>query len=438
MPKKIKFICRKPGPKSVKILERDAASVSPSLTREYSFVFKKAKGCHVWDVDARKYLDFAAGVAVANVGHTNPSVINAMKAQMRFATHCGFSDFYAETPVRFAEKIVSVMPKGIDCVFFSNSGAESVEAAYKLARWHSNKKWCIAFKPSFHGRTMGALSLTNSSPVQRERFAPFLPVKHVPYPYCYRCPVGKKRESCSIECLAALEKTMRSVKGDLAGVFFEPIAGEPGYVVPPKEFVVELRKLCNEYGALLAVDEVQSGCFRTGGFLAVSQFGVKPDIVSLSKAIGGGIPIGVTVASSKTMDWVPGAHANTFGGNLLACAAGSAALDFMVKKKLGENAKKIGALMLEAFEEMQLSQPLIGDVRGKGLMIGLELVKNRQTKQIAKKERSAILCKAAEKGLLLLPAGQSVIRICPPLILGKQLAEKGLEIIEESISEATI
>lgn len=384
-----KFICRKPGPKSVKIIERDRKIISPSLTREYSFVFKKAKGCYVWDVDGRKYLDFSAGVAVMNIGHTNPVIEKALHEQIKLASHAAFSDFYAELPVKFVEYLLTFLPKHLNKAFLSNSGTEAVEAAYKLARWHTNKKWTIAFKPSFHGRTMGCLSLTNSKPVQKERFYPFLPVKHALYPYCYRCTFNnKEHDACTNLYLDVLEQKISECDKDLAAIFLEPISGEGGYIVPPKDFVKGVRELCDKYDVLLCNDEVQAGCYRTGKFLAIENFDVKPDIVALSKAIGGGIPLGATVANEKVMDWLPGSHANTFGGNLLACAAGLATLKYMGKKKLGGNATKIGNYMMERLEEMKEKYEVIGDVRGIGLMIGIEIVKDKKSKSYGVKERT--------------------------------------------------
>jgi len=433
---KPKFICRKPGPKSVKILERDRKVISPSLTREYSFVFKKAKGCYVWDVDNRKYLDFTAGVAVMNIGHTNPVIEKALHQQIKNAIHAGFSDFYAELPVKFVEYLLTFLPRHLNKAFLSNSGTEAVEAAYKLARWHTNKKWVIAFRPSFHGRTMGSLSLTNAKPVQKERFYPFLPVKHALYPYCYRCPFkNKEHDACTNLYLDVIEQKISECNKDLAAIFMEPIAGEPGYIIPPKDFVQGVRELCDKYDVLLCDDEVQAGCYRTGKFLAIENFDVKPDVVSLSKAIGGGIPLGATVANEKIMNWVPSAHANTFGGNLLACAAGIATLKFMKEKRLGKNATKVGTYMMKKLEEMKEEYEIIGDVRGMGLMIGVEIVKGKKTKEHGVEERTDILCKASEKGLLMLPAGISSIRICPPLILTKEQADLGLDIFEDSVKE---
>ena len=430
----MKYLCRKPGRKSVRVLKRDRKVITKCLTREYSFVFDRAKGSHIWDLDGRKYLDFCASIAVSNIGHSNPDVVNAVRKQAGKGMHCGFSDFNAEVPVAFAEYLLTFFPKKFNNTFLSNSGTESVECAYKIARWHTNRKYVIAFEGAFHGRTMGSLSLTKSKPVHRQRYAPFLPVKHTPYAYCYRCKFGKEEGDCHFECLNALEKTMRSVKGGLAAVFIEPIQGEGGYIVPPRKFIKGVRQLCNEYGALLCDDEVQAGCFRTGKFLGIENFKVTPDIVSMSKALGGGVPLGVTVSSKKIMDWPKGAHANTFGGNLLACAGGLASLKFMRKHKLGEKSKKIGKIMIKKLNDMKHEYELIGDVRGKGLMIGVEFVTSKKTKRHAVHERNAILCSAAEKGLLLLPTGESAIRICPPLTITREQAEKGLDILEDAVS----
>ncbi|MDD5339778.1 MAG: aminotransferase class III-fold pyridoxal phosphate-dependent enzyme [Candidatus ainarchaeum sp.] len=403
--------------KSSDIIARDRKVISPSLTRELPFVFQKGSGCHLWDVDGKRYLDFTACIAVSSIGHDSPVIRKAMLRQIKYGIHAAFSDFYAETPVRLAETLLGLMP-GFQKVFLCNSGTESVEAAYKLARWHSDRTWVIAFQGAFHGRTMGALSMTNSKPVQRGRFGPFLPVVHTPYPYAFR--MGMEPEECAQHCLGLLEDRMNTMRGDLAAVFLEPIQGEGGYVVPPASFVKGVRKLCNEYGALLCDDEVQAGCFRTGKFLAIENFGVKPDIVSLSKAIGGGVPLGAMVSTDAVMDWPQGAHANTFGGNLLACAGGIAALEYMKRKKLGDNAVRIGKIIMKGLESMK--GDAIVDVRGLGLMIGVEICD--------RVERDRIVRKAMEDGLLLLPAGESVVRISPPLTLTKGEAEKGLAILE--------
>ncbi len=430
-----KYICKAPGKKSREIIARDKKIMSNSLTREYDFVWEKAEGSYVWDVDGKKYLDFGAGVAVANIGHTNKNVVKAIYEQAKKSIHCGFSDFYAELPVKFAEKLLTVLPSHLNNFFFSNSGTESVEAAIKLMKWHTNKQWLAAFEPCFHGRTIGSLSLTKSKPIHKERFGPFLPVKHAMYPYFYRSNFKDEIEY-SKHCLDIVEKMFKSLNGDLAGIFFEPIAGEPGYIVPPKYFVKGLREVCDKHDVLLCSDEIQAGCYRTGKFLAIENFDIKPDIVCISKAIADGVPMGVTVSSKKIMDWPPGSHANTLGGNLLACAAGVATLDFMKERNVAENAKKMGDYMMKRLNEMKERHEIIGDVRGIGLMIGIELVKDKRNKIPAMEERESILCNVAEKGLILLPAGfgkNAVIRMCPPLIINKEQADFGLDVFESAV-----
>lgn len=403
------------------ILARDKKVVSPSLTRELRIVYKKASGCRIWDADQKKYLDFTACVAVTSAGHNNPFVKRAIIKQLKDGVHCCFSDFYAEVPVAFCEKLLRTLPKGYGKVFLSNSGTEATEAAYKLARWHTNRTYVIAFEGAFHGRTMGSLSMTNSKPVQRDRYAPFLPVVHTPFPNARK--LGMEKEECSQHCLSVLEDRMRAIRDDLAGVFMEPIQGEGGYIVPPESFARGVRKLCDEYGALLAMDEVQAGCWRTGKFLAEENFGIKADIVWLSKALANGMPIGATVSSDEIMDWPPGSHANTFGGNLVSCAAGIATLDYMEKNRLGANAVLVGDHIKKRLKKMDSDK--IKDIRGIGLMIGVEMND--------KKARNELIHNASKKGLLMLPAGESVFRICPPLTLTKKEADEGLDIIEDCL-----
>ena len=332
------------------------------------------------------------------------------------------------------ETVKAFLPKKFNQAFLSNSGTETIETAYKMARWHTNKKWVIAFDHCFHGRTMGSLSMTNSKPVQRERFGPFLPVKHAPYAYVYRHPSNDEKE-CVNDCLSKLEQKARSVKNNLAAVFIEPIQGEGGYIVPPKDFIKGVREICNKYNALMCDDEVQSGCFRTGKFLAIENFNVSPDIVCLSKSVGGGIPLGITLANKSIQDWPPGSHANTFGGNLIACAAGIATLEYMKKKKIGNNAAKIGDYLKKRLLELKDKYEIIGDVRGLGLMIGIEIVKDKKSKRYGKEERDKILELCFKKGLILLQAGTSVVRMSPPLIISKSHADKAINIFEKSIIE---
>lgn len=424
------FICEPPGEESLEWLERDSEVASPSYTRHYDFVFDHGEGTRLWDVDGKEYLDFAAGIAVNTLGHSHPDVIEAVTEQLKKGIHAGFTDFYAKLPVEFCEHLLTHLPSPLSegKIFVSNSGTEAVEAAYKIVKWHTDCDYVLSFEGAFHGRTMGSLSLTNTGKeVQRKGFGPFLPVKHSPFHNPYRPPCGEDTD-CVNGCLEELDGKLEEY--DIGGVFIEPIQGEGGYVVPDGEFIRGVRELCDKHDTLLISDEVQAGVYRTGEFLGLESFGVEPDVVALAKGIGGGVPLGATVAREDLMQWPSGSHATTFGGNLLACAAGMATLETMREEELGKNAREVGSHIMERLEEMKEEHELIGDVRGEGLMIGMELVEDRETKEHAKDERRAILCDAAGKGLVLLPAGPSAIRICPPLILTEEEADEGLDILE--------
>jgi 4-aminobutyrate aminotransferase len=427
-----------PGPKAQKILKRDSNIISQSMVRVYPLVLHKAIGSNLWDVDGNRYLDFTAGIAVMNVGWNNPKVINAIKDQLKNLTHGAFLDFYSDVPVTFAEEIVKLMPEGLNRVYFSNSGAESIEAAMKLARHHTKRKYFLSFYGAFHGRTYGALSLTSSKVIQREHFGPFLPVIHIPYPNPYRCPVGIMPDRCDLDVLRYMKEEIFRTEvspDEVAAIFVEPIQGESGYIVPPKLFMRELRSLCDEHSILLVDDEIQSGGYRTGKFMAIEHFGVKPDIVCMSKSIGGGLPLGVTISNDEIMSWPPGSHASTFGGNTLACAAGLASLKIMKEEEFGRQVLEKGGYISNFLKDLQLKHEIIGDVRGIGLMIGLELVKNRQTKEPAMTYRRKILEEAFGRGLALLPAGESTIRICPPLTIEKENIDFGLGILGDTFRD---
>ena len=423
----------KVGKETKKLIERDLKVISPSLTREYEFAFKKGKGVFVYDLDNKKYLDFAAGVAVNSLGYNNKEIINAIKKQVNQGIHIGFSDFYCEKPVEFIEKLLEFVPSNLQKAFLSNSGTESIECAMKLAKWHTRRKWCISFHNAFHGRTYGSLSLTDSKKIHKEKFEPFLPVKHVPYANPYRFN-GNKQE-CINYSLTELEKAINELQNDVAAVFLEPIQGEGGYIVPPIEFVKGVRELCFKYGILLCVDEVQSGCFRTGKFLAIENFKVKPDIVCLSKAVGGGLPLGVTLASNEIMDWTSGVHANTLGGNLLSCSAGIATLNYYKKKKIWNSVLNTGEFILNKLEKLKKEHEVIGDVRGIGLMIGTEFVDDKKNKWYNVDLRDKLIYKCKDNGLILIGAGKSAVRFCPPLIISKKEANLGLKIFEKSLND---
>ena len=426
-----------PGPRALEVLHRDAAVISRSMVREYPLVLQKASGVNLWDVDGNRYLDFTAGIAVMNMGWNHPLVVFAIQEQAKYLSHGAFLDFCSEVPVRCAEELVGFLPDGLDRVYYSNSGAESVEAAMKLARHHTRRNYFISFYGGFHGRTYGALSLTAAEVVQRRSFGPFLPVIHAPYPDPYH-PPGGDPATCDADVMAYLEDTIfRSevAPDEVAAIFVEPVQGEGGYVVPPPGFLPRLRRLCDEHGILLVVDEVQSGCFRTGRFLAATHASVTPDIVCLGKAIGGGIPFGVTVASSEIMDWPPGSHASTFGGNNLACAAALAVMDLMRDGGFGDRVMARGEYLVKRLRELAEWHTIIGDVRGLGLMVGMELVRDRSTKEPAREERETILRHAFERGLVLLPAGESVIRFCPPLIMNEEDIDVGIDILDRVMKE---
>jgi 4-aminobutyrate aminotransferase len=420
-----------PGPSAVAVLKRDAEVISQSMARHYPLVLERAQDVNLWDVDGNRYLDFTAGFAVMNVGWNHPKVVNAIQQQATLLTHGAFLAFCSETPVTFAQRLTEFLPPSLNRVCLTNSGAESVEAAMKLARYHTGGKYFIAFSNGFHGRTYGALSLTSTKAIQRAGFGPFLPVLHAPFPNPYR-PQGCESTDASLAALEDIFK--REVPAEeVAAIFVEPIQGEGGYIIPPKPFLREIRALCDELGILLVVDEVQTGCYRTGTFLASEQFGVKPDIVCLSKAIGGGLPLGAMVASEEVTTWLPGSHAGTFAGNNVACAAGLAVLDILSGEGFGAHVVDAGLHLLQRLNELQQDYDLIGEVRGMGLMAAIELVHNKETKEPATEERRVILNDAFENGLTLLPAGESAIRFCPPLTIEKGDIDKGVELLRRSL-----
>lgn len=429
-----------PGPRARDILSRDKGVVSQSMVREYPLVIERAGGMNLWDVDGNRYLDFTAGISVMNVGWNHPRVVAAITEQVAKLSHGAFLDFCSEVPVRFAEKLVQNLPGSLNRVYFSNSGAESVEAALKLARYATRRKYFISFYGGFHGRTYGAMSLTAAKVIQRKHFGPFLPVIHAPYPNPYR-PLGFSIPTCDLEVIRYIEDEIFKLEvspDEVAGIVVEPIQGEGGYVVPPVGFLRRLRDLCDEHGILLIVDEVQSGCYRTGKFLASEHSGIVPDITCLAKAIGGGLPMGVTVSSEEIMRWPPGSHASTFGGNNAACAAGLAVLELMEEPGFPEHVTAMGEYLVSKLRWLQERHEIIGDVRGIGLMDAIELVKDPESREPAVAERNAVLRAAFEGGLTLLPAGESVIRFCPPLILQKEDVDAGIGILDQALGESRV
>lgn len=428
-----------PGPKAAALIARDQAVISPSYTRGYPFVMAHGQGCAVEDVDGNVFLDCAAGIAVNATGHSHPDVIRAIVDQTQQFVHMSGTDFYYELQVRVAEALAEVAPMdGPVKAFFGNSGTEAIEASIKLARYATGRTNLIAFLGAFHGRTMGSLSLTASKTVQRQKFGPLVPgVVHAEYANCYRCPVGKRPESCQAECLDPLEQhtLVQLVSPDeVAAVVVEPIQGEGGYLVAPDQFLQRLRELTTKHGILMIVDEVQSGMGRTGKMFAIEHSGVQPDIVAIAKGIASGMPLGVSLAKADLMTWSPGAHASTFGGNPVACAAALETIR-LLKEHLMKNAEVVGAYMLAGLSALADKHPLIGAVRGRGLMIGVELVRDRVTKERAVEERNAVVNAAFARGLLILGAGKNTVRFCPPLVLTASEADTAIAIFDDALTE---
>jgi 4-aminobutyrate aminotransferase len=427
-----------PGPKAKAIIDRDRQVVSPSYTRDYPFVIARGTGSTVEDVDGNVFLDCAAGIAVNSTGHAHPHVVQAIVDQAQKFLHMSGTDFYYEPQVKLGEELAASAPfTGPARTFFANSGTEANEAALKLARYHSKRHGIIGFLGSFHGRTLGSLSLTSSRAIQRRGFGPPAPgTYHAPYANCYRCPVKATPESCAGECLSFLEDQvlMHLVSpDDVAAVLVEPIQGEGGYVVPPAVFHQRLRELTTKHGMLLMVDEVQSGMGRTGKMWAIEHFGVEPDVVTAAKGIASGLPLGVTIARADVMNWPPGAHASTFGGNPISCAAAVATIG-LLREALLENATDVGAHLQAGLQALQARHPLIGDVRGKGLMVGVELVRDRATKERATTERDRVVNEAFARGLLILGAGRNAVRFSPPLVLTKAQADTAVRIFDECLT----
>jgi 4-aminobutyrate aminotransferase len=430
-----------PGPKAAAIVARDTAFVSPSYTRDYPFVMARGEGAVVEDVDGNVFLDCAAGIAVNSTGHAHPDVVRAITDQAHQFIHMSGTDFYYEPQVRLAEKLASIVPvgggSGAVRSFFSNSGAEANEAALKLARYTTKRVNVIAFLGSFHGRTMGALAATSSKFVQRRGFGPMMPgMFHAPYANPYRCACGASAEGCASACLDFLEDQILThlvAPDEVAAILVEPIQGEGGYVVPPKAFLQRLRAITKQHGMLLIADEVQSGMGRTGRMFACEHFDLDVDIVTIAKGIASGLPLGVTCARADVMTWPPGAHASTFGGNPVSCAAALETIR-LLEEGLIRNAEVVGEYLIGRLRALMDTHPLIGDVRGKGLMIGVELVKDRRTKARAVDERNRVVQEMFRRGVLILGAGRNAIRFAPPLVLSKDQADAVVGIFDESLA----
>lgn len=430
-----------PGPKAKAAVEADDRLISPSYTRSYPLVAKRGHAARIEDVDGNEFLDFAAGIAVCSTGHCHPEVVAAIQKQASELIHISGTDFYNQPLTDLAEKLSAIAPmRGPHRVFYGNSGAEAIECAMKLARYHTGRQHIIAFLGAFHGRTMGALSLTASKPQQKRRFAPLVPgVTHVRYPYAYRgCTGGpQEEEAFALGCARYIEeKLFKTIlpPEEVAAIFVEPIQGEGGYVVAPDNFLRELRAICDRHGILLVADEVQSGAGRTGKWWAIQHSGVEPDIVCMAKGIASGMPLGVCLSKAEIMDWVPGSHASTFGGNPVSLAAALATVDILEREAI-TNAVRVGAKMLDRLHGWKNSHALVGDVRGRGLMIGVELVKNKETREPATELRNRVEELAFERGLIILGCGETSIRLCPPLIVNEDEATVALDILEDALTQ---
>jgi 4-aminobutyrate aminotransferase len=429
-----------PGAKARAILDRDARVVSPSYTRSYPLVVDRGEGAMVIDVDGNRFLDFNAGIAVVAAGHCHPKVVEAIQRQAAKLIHMSGTDFYYENMVELAERLAALTPGGVERrVYFGNSGTEAIEAAIKMARYHTGRDKFVAFLGGFHGRTLGSLSLTASKSVQRRGFGPLAPgVAHVPYPYCYRCAYGKEPDTCAVECVKYIEdQLLRTIlpAEEVAGIVLEAVQGEGGYVIPPQKFFNELQSLAARHKILLIVDEVQSGMGRTGRMWASEHFGLVPDIMAVAKGIASGLPLSATVARTELMQWGPGSHASTFGGNPVAVAAALQTLE-LLEQELLDNATRMGTHMLGRMRDWPRRFASVGEVRGLGLMIGIELVRSQQTRERAPDLRDRIVQQAFERGVLLLGAGPNSIRLSPPLVITRDQADFAIDMLEELLHAA--
>ena len=429
-----------PGPEARRVLDLDRQYVSPSYTRDYPLVAKRGRGALVEDVDGNVFLDFAAGIAVVATGHCHPEVVAAIQRQSAELIHMSGTDFYYPSLAELAQKLSSIAPgEEGKRVYFGNSGAEAVEAAIKLAKYHTKRDKLVAFHGAFHGRTMGALSLTASRAIQRKGFGTLLSgVFHTPFPDTYRGTYGVRPECASTDCLNYLEKELfrrRVDPEEVAAIFIEPIQGEGGYLPAPADFLQGLEKICRKHGILLVADEVQSGMGRTGKWWAMDHAGVEPDIICTAKGIASGMPLGAIIARASVMDWTPGAHASTFGGNPVSIAAALTTLDLLERKYI-DNAARMGEYIFARTADWRQRHKIVGDIRGKGLMIGIEIVRDQKTKEKAPDLRNRIVQLAFQQGLLVLGSGDTTLRICPSLVINEEQAEFALQTLDACIAEA--
>jgi 4-aminobutyrate aminotransferase len=433
------LVTKLPGPKARQIVKEDSEILSPSYTRDYPLVAKTGRGAMIEDVDGNTFLDFAAGIAVVATGHCHPEVVAAIQKQAAELIHMSGTDFYYPSLVELAEKLASIAPgKEPKRVYFGNSGAEAVEAAIKLVKYHTKRDMLVAFHGAFHGRTMGALSLTASRSIQRKGFGTLLAgVFHMPYPDTYRGTYGVRPERASEDCLSYLENELfrrRVDPEEVAGIFIEPIQGEGGYLPAPPEFLQGLQRICRKYGILLVADEVQCGMGRTGQWWASEHAGIEPDILCTAKGIASGMPLSAMIARRSMMNWTPGAHASTFGGNPV-CIAASLATIKLLEEKYMANAARMGEFIMKKTADWKAKHKIVGDIRGRGLMIGIEFVRDQKTKEKAPELRNRIVEQAFYKGLLVLGSGDTTLRLCPPLLVDEEQAEFALRTLDGLITE---
>lgn len=429
-----------PGEKGRQVVQRDKNAIATS-TKTCELVAERARGSLVWDVDGNVYIDFTSGIGVVNTGHCHPTVVKAVGDQLNKLMHFAGTDFYYDIQVTLAERLSKITPGNFDKkVFYTNSGTESVEAAIKVAKWSSERSRFIAFTGAFHGRTMGSLALTASKTIHQERFFSTMPgVDHVPYAYCYRCPYKLEYPGCGVYCADAIQEQYLDKfipPNDVAALFYESIQGEGGYIVPPPEFAKKISEICKRNGILLVDDEVQAGFGRTGKMFGIDHFGVVPDIICIAKGMGSGVPVGAIVFDAKLDFDVQGAHSNTYGGNLLACAAVGATLDVIESENLLSRAQKLGDHLRKRLDEMKESNPIMGDNRGYGLMQATEFIKGDGSKTPAPKVAEFIVQESFKNGLVLLPCGKSAVRFIPPLTIEEENLDAGLDVLQEVIKRA--
>lgn len=432
-----KILIEPPGPKAKEIINRDEKIFSPSLTKTCDLVGYKADGVYVEDPDGNVFLDFGSGIAVVGVGHRNPEVVAAINNQLEKLIFVNSLDYYTIPQVEYAEMLLSITPGKFEKrVFFANSGSEAIDTAIKMAKWHTRRPYGIGYLNGFHGRTIGAVTFTTIDVASRRGFFPLYPIAHfVPYPYCYRCLFHMEFPTCDLYCMSYLTDVLfkKVVPPDEAAfILVEPVQGSGGYIVPPKDFLKTLADVAKSHGIVLIIDEVQTGFGRTGKMFASEHFGLEPDIITVSKAMAHGLPAGAAIARADIMDWEKGAHEGTLNGSPVIMEAAKAVLRYIEENDIIENARKQGSYMLDRFGSLQEKYPIIGDVRGLGLMLGIELVEDSK-KTPAKAKRNALIKEAFKNGLLLLGAGESSLRIAPPLIINREEIDTGLEIFEDAL-----